>query len=47
MDNNTNSRKNKHLSFKERATIEIRLNDGLSPYKIAKELCRPINTIIN
>lgn len=46
-NNNTNSRKNKHLSFKERTTIEIRLSDGISIYKIAKELCRPINTIIN
>lgn len=35
MDNNINSRKNKHLNFKERTIIEIRLNDGFSPYKIA------------
>jgi len=27
--------------------IELRLKDGLSPYKIAKELERPINTILN
>lgn len=50
MDNNNNSinsRKNKHLNFKERTTIEIRLKDGLSPYRIAQELCRPINTILN
>lgn len=50
MDNNntnTNSRKNKHLNFKERTVIEIRLHEGLSPYEIAKELCRPINTILN
>lgn len=47
MDNNRNSRKNKHLNFKERTIIEIRLNDGFSPYKIAKELGRPINTILN
>lgn len=46
-NNNTNSRKNKHLNFKERTIIAIRLNDGLSPYKIAKGLCRPINTILN
>jgi IS30 family transposase len=46
-NNNTNSRKNKHLNFKERHLIEIRLNDGLSAYKIAKELNRPINTILN
>ncbi|GAA3653845.1 IS30 family transposase [Asaccharospora irregularis] len=50
MDNNNNNisiRKNKHLNFKERTTIEIRVNDGMSAYKIAKELGRPINTIIN
>lgn len=44
----TKSRKNKHLNFKERHLIEIRLmEDGRSPYKIAKELKRPINTILN
>ncbi|MDD6771799.1 MAG: helix-turn-helix domain-containing protein, partial [Inconstantimicrobium porci] len=31
---NTESRKNKHLNFKERMTIEIRLADGCSAYKI-------------
>ena len=46
-NHNTESRKNKHLNFKERMTIEIRLADGCSAYKIAKELQRPINTIIN
>lgn len=46
-NDNTNSRKNKHLIFKERHLIEIRLKDGFTPYKIAKELKRPINTIIN
>lgn len=46
-NNNTESRKNKHLNFKERMTIEIRLKDGFSVYKIAKELCRSINTITN
>lgn len=46
-NNNTISRKNKHLNFKERHLIEIRLKDGLTPYKIAKELKRPINTILN
>lgn len=46
-NNNTESRKNKHLNFNERMTIEIRLKDGLSPYKIAKELDRPINTVLN
>jgi len=47
LNNNTESRKNKHLNFNERMTIELRLKDGLSPYKIAKELGRPINTILN
>lgn len=46
-NNNINPRKNKHLSFKERHLIEIRLKDNLTPYKIAKELNRPINTILN
>ena len=46
-NNNTESRKNKHLNFKERMTIEIRLKDGFSIYKIAKELGRSINTISN
>lgn len=46
-NDNTNPRKNKHLTFKERYLIEIRLKDGLTPYKIAKELKRPINTILN
>ncbi|NFA42924.1 helix-turn-helix domain-containing protein, partial [Clostridium botulinum] len=40
-NNNTESRKNKHLNFKDRMTIELRRNDGFSPYKIAKELNRP------
>ena len=44
-NNNTDSRKNKHLNFEERMTIQLRLKDGLSAYKIAKELNRPINTI--
>lgn len=35
------------MNFKERTTIEIRVNDGMSAYKIAKELGRPINIIIN
>lgn len=46
-NNNTESRKNKHLNFKERMIIELRLKDGFTPYKIAKELGRPINTILN
>lgn len=46
-NNSTESRKNKHLNLKERMTIEIRLKDGFSVYKIAKELGRSINTITN
>lgn len=42
-NHNIESRKNKHLNFKERMTIEIRLKDEFSAYKIAKELNRPIN----
>ena len=41
-DNNTESRENKHLNFQERLTIQIRLKDGFSAYKIAKEL-DPLN----
>ncbi|HEY5535657.1 MAG TPA: IS30 family transposase [Ignavibacteria bacterium] len=46
-NNITVSRKNKHLNFEERMTIQLRLKDGLSSYKIAKELNRPINTVLN
>ena len=46
-DNNIKSRKNKHLNFEERIIIQIRLQDGYTPYKIAKELNRSINTILN
>ena len=46
-NDNTEIRKNKHLNFSERMTIELRLKDGLSPYKIAKELHRSINTVLN
>lgn len=46
-NNNTEPRKNKHLNFEERMLIQLRLKDGFSPYKIAKELKRPINTILN
>ncbi|WP_160670681.1 IS30 family transposase [Clostridium sp. C8-1-8] len=46
-NNNTESRKNKHLNFKERVLIELHLKDGFSAYKIAKKLERPINTILN
>ena len=43
----TDSRKHKHLNIQERTIIEIRIKDGCSAYKIAKELHRPINTILN
>ena len=43
----TDSRKHKHLNIQERTIIELRLKDGYSAYKIAKELQRPINTILN
>ena len=44
---NTESRKNKHLNFSERMTIELHLKDRFSAYKISKELGRSINTILN
>jgi len=44
---NTELRKNKHLNFQERMTIQLRLKDGFSAYKISKELNRSINTILN
>jgi IS30 family transposase len=43
----TNSRKQKHLSYEERLIIQLRLKDCYSAYRIAKELGRPINTILN
>jgi len=43
----TNLRKNKHLNYDERMLIQIRLKDGYTRYRIAKELNRPINTISN
>lgn len=46
-NHNTESRKNKHLIYKERIIIELRLKDGFSAYKIAKELNGPINTVLN
>ena len=50
MDNpncNTEHRKYQHLTSEERHEIEVRLKDGWSPYKIAKHLGRPYNTIVN
>ncbi len=46
-NNTTNLRKNKHLNFEEHITIQLRLKDVLSAYKIAKELNPAINTITN
>ena len=46
-NHSTKSRKNKHLNIKERIIVEICLKDGFSTYKIAKELNRPINTVLN
>ena len=46
-NNNTETRKNKHLNYAERVKIEIRLQDRWSKYKIAQELKRPINTVSN
>ena len=43
----TNSRKHKHLTYQERVIIQIRLQDGYSPYKIAKELGCASNTVRN
>lgn len=43
----TNPRKHKHLNFEEHMTIHLRLKDGYSPYKIAKELGCVSNTIRN
>ena len=50
MDNTnytTEHRKNQHLLSEERHEIEVRLKDGWSIYRIAKELNRPFNTIKN
>jgi hypothetical protein len=46
-NNTTNSRKQKHLNFEERVTVQLRLKDGNTPYRIAKELGHFINTITN
>ncbi|WP_028829507.1 IS30 family transposase [Proteocatella sphenisci] len=44
---NTDFRKHKHLNDFERHSIQIRLTEGWSPYKIAKSLDRAQNTILN
>lgn len=50
MDNTnytTEHRKGQHLLSEERHEIEVRLKDGWSVYRIAKQLDRPYNTIKN
>ena len=50
MDNTnytTEHRKGQHLLSEERHEIEVRLKDGWSIYRIAKQLGRPYNTIKN
>lgn len=44
---NTESSKNKHLSFQERIVIQLLLKDVFTPYKIAKELNRPNKYYLN
>jgi IS30 family transposase len=44
-NNTAESRKNKHLTIKERYTIEILLKEGLKPIEIAKRLGRHKRTI--
>lgn len=43
----TEHRKGQHLTSEERHEIEVRRKDGWSTYRIAKQLCRPYNTIKN
>ena len=43
----TEHRKGQHLLSEERHEIEVRLKDGWSIYRIAKQLGRPYNTIKN
>jgi IS30 family transposase len=47
LNNNTETLKGKHLTYDERMTIQTRLRDGWTAYKIAKELGRAQNTILN
>ena len=46
-DYTTEHRKGQHLLAEERHEIEVRLKDGWTPYRIAKHLGRPFNTIKN
>lgn len=43
----TRHQKGKHLNYDERVTIQLRLKDGWSPYRIAKELGCAANTVRN
>lgn len=43
----TKHAKGKHLTFLERAIIQVRLKDKLSPYRIAKEIGCSANTVRN
>lgn len=47
INDNINQNKGKHLTFKERVLIQLRIKDKMGSYKIVKELQRPINTITN
>lgn len=46
-NHNTESQKNKHLTFKERVVIETKLREGFTGYKIAQILNRNRGTIYN
>jgi transposase, IS30 family len=46
-NHNTERVKNQHLKYNERVIIEIRIKDGWSPYKIAKEYGFASNTVRN
>lgn len=43
----TRHQKGKHLNYDERMTIQLRLKDGWSPYRIAQELGCASNTVRN
>ncbi len=47
LDYTIERRKGQHLMAEERHEIEVRLRDGWTPYKIAKQLGRAYNTIKN
>ena len=43
----TEHQKSKHLTYENRMTIQIRLKDGWTPYRIAREIGRACNTVHN